>query len=334
MSGFANQILGGASKLIRAAIQSPDFLTGVRGWSIFKNGSAEFNNSIFRGTITVTGANGQQIVLGIISGSTAALQFFSGSVHELTPAEILSGLLGTGATQIIGTTIQGPQENVAGATDWVKIQMSSNNVGGTSVAQIGFIYVDDAQVNHLVIAVTNNALVITDQSPIPSAFANQVALYSIDGNLKFISGNDGNNYSTGRLTLITQSLQTITSTSPAQVGNLAATLQSGTYTIRAWIPYTEIAAAGSPTARITTASAATPLISFEYIKNATSPAYTTQPFNTLVNGPVMSSGKAMLRIEATFTLTTGATISIQMGTTANVDTYSIPAGAKLEVFPV
>lgn len=50
MSGFANTVLGGASKLIRKAIQSPNFVTGVVGWSINKDGTAEFQNAIIRGT--------------------------------------------------------------------------------------------------------------------------------------------------------------------------------------------------------------------------------------------------------------------------------------------
>jgi hypothetical protein len=59
--GFGNAILGGASKLIRAAIQSPNYLAGVAGWTINKDGSVEFNNGTFRGTI-VFGGVGQIFV--------------------------------------------------------------------------------------------------------------------------------------------------------------------------------------------------------------------------------------------------------------------------------
>lgn len=46
--GFRSSILAGTN-LIRQAIKSPNFLTGVSGWSINKDGSAEFNNVVIRG---------------------------------------------------------------------------------------------------------------------------------------------------------------------------------------------------------------------------------------------------------------------------------------------
>lgn len=51
--GFNNQIVGGIGKLIREWIQSPNFVTGVSGWSINKDGSAEFLNAVFRGQIVI-----------------------------------------------------------------------------------------------------------------------------------------------------------------------------------------------------------------------------------------------------------------------------------------
>ena len=49
--GFANDILGGAAALIRAAIKSPNFVHGSTGWSVNKDGSAEFNSGTFRANI-------------------------------------------------------------------------------------------------------------------------------------------------------------------------------------------------------------------------------------------------------------------------------------------
>lgn len=50
--GFNNSILGGVGNLIRQYIQSPDFVTGVSGWQIAKDGSAEFNDITARGDLT------------------------------------------------------------------------------------------------------------------------------------------------------------------------------------------------------------------------------------------------------------------------------------------
>lgn len=44
-------IVGGTA-LRRPAIQSPNFVTGVSGWTINADGSVEFNNGTFRGTVT------------------------------------------------------------------------------------------------------------------------------------------------------------------------------------------------------------------------------------------------------------------------------------------
>lgn len=49
--GFANDVIGGAAALIRNAIRSPNYVAGTSGWTINKDGSAEFNNLTVRGTI-------------------------------------------------------------------------------------------------------------------------------------------------------------------------------------------------------------------------------------------------------------------------------------------
>ena len=50
MSGFENNIINALNALIRAAIHSPNYVPGATGWSINKDGSAEFNNLTIRGT--------------------------------------------------------------------------------------------------------------------------------------------------------------------------------------------------------------------------------------------------------------------------------------------
>lgn len=51
---FTNPLVAGTS-LIRTAIHSPNYVAGVSGWSINKDGSAEFNNVTSRGTLIVGG---------------------------------------------------------------------------------------------------------------------------------------------------------------------------------------------------------------------------------------------------------------------------------------
>jgi hypothetical protein len=52
--GFNNSILAGLGTLIRTMIQSPNYVPGVSGWTINKDGSAEFNNLTIRGTFDGT----------------------------------------------------------------------------------------------------------------------------------------------------------------------------------------------------------------------------------------------------------------------------------------
>src|SRR5690348_5328981 len=49
-----NPVVGG-TVLRRAAIQSPDFVTGASGWSVNQDGSAEFNNIVIRNGQVVSG---------------------------------------------------------------------------------------------------------------------------------------------------------------------------------------------------------------------------------------------------------------------------------------
>ena len=52
--GFGNPAVGG-STLIRDSIHSPNYVTGVSGWSIMRNGDAEFNQGRFRGAVLIGG---------------------------------------------------------------------------------------------------------------------------------------------------------------------------------------------------------------------------------------------------------------------------------------
>lgn len=74
MSGFANAVVGGVGKLIRDWIQSTDFIAGVQGWQIAKDGSAQFNDITALGQIQVEDGSGNTIAgidsLGNVTGQT------------------------------------------------------------------------------------------------------------------------------------------------------------------------------------------------------------------------------------------------------------------------
>ena len=80
--GFSNEIVGGAAALIRAAIKSPEFVHLVQGWTINKDGSAEFDNLIVRGTFSgldfILNAAGMFIYSGTPAAGNLVLAFTSG----------------------------------------------------------------------------------------------------------------------------------------------------------------------------------------------------------------------------------------------------------------
>lgn len=57
MGGFNNSVLGGAETLIRTAIKSFNYVAGALGWRIGRDGSAELNNAVIRGSLSAGGGN-------------------------------------------------------------------------------------------------------------------------------------------------------------------------------------------------------------------------------------------------------------------------------------
>lgn len=60
---FADDVVGGQNGLIRTWIKSPDFVAGSAGWIIRKDGTVEFNDGVFRGSITSGSDPGKHIVI-------------------------------------------------------------------------------------------------------------------------------------------------------------------------------------------------------------------------------------------------------------------------------
>lgn len=71
MSGFNNPVVGG-TKLVRDAIQSPDYAAATTGWSINQDGTAEFNQVTVRGPVQVIGSDGSYVYVQT-SGGTAEI---------------------------------------------------------------------------------------------------------------------------------------------------------------------------------------------------------------------------------------------------------------------
>jgi hypothetical protein len=138
---FSNPIVGGTT-LIRPAIHSPNFVTGVSGWSINKDGSAEFSDLTVRGdgngdTVIIGPITGPQVVIGS-SPSAGYIQFPTNRPIENDIATILAGVLNPGAAnEAASLQIKGP--SVDGATARSSIQVNSQNNDGSSETNIALV---------------------------------------------------------------------------------------------------------------------------------------------------------------------------------------------------
>lgn len=82
--GFANPIIGGGGGLVYPSIHSPDFVEGTTGWSIDKNGNAEFNS------LQLLGGGVQALV--VIGGVTYAISLNQvGALMGMEVAAVTAG---------------------------------------------------------------------------------------------------------------------------------------------------------------------------------------------------------------------------------------------------
>jgi hypothetical protein len=227
---FQNSIVGGAGALVRALIKSPNFVTGVSGWIIRRDGSAEFNNLTLRGTFF--GVNYEISSLGaffysgvpatgnlIISVASAGgaddghgNPFFQGvTVYDPgigTAAQLLSAALVFSST---GFSYASPADVTTDATGGQLILNSSSNgvntgteiaLGDTTVTiqkQAGapgsttLLDVEGKAFVNGIIELANHLLLDAHAAPgTPAASKAAFYLSSVDGFLhcKFTSGND------------------------------------------------------------------------------------------------------------------------------------------------
>lgn len=82
------QEITAGNTLVREAIQSQNFVTGLSGWQIKANGDAEFNNLIARGEVIVGTVPGPHIRIGQDALHHGIIEFFTGDAAELTPSAL------------------------------------------------------------------------------------------------------------------------------------------------------------------------------------------------------------------------------------------------------
>jgi hypothetical protein len=108
---FGNPILAG-NTLNRTSMQSEDFVAGVSGWAIYRDGSAEFNDVVVRGDLFAIATNGAYVhVYNDATSGRIDLRPPNSSGTTIVPASISSSSTnpksGEPALGIIGPTIDG-----------------------------------------------------------------------------------------------------------------------------------------------------------------------------------------------------------------------------------
>lgn len=137
---FTDPIIGGSSVLVREAIRSRNYVAGVSGWTVNRDGTAEFNATTIRGSLLVTDPDGSYVrVYDENPGDGAIIEFGLPTIGlTRTPGSISSttDALGTGQPGLIITspTVNGtPTAVLAMIADTVEDE-SRVSIGGDNLS--------------------------------------------------------------------------------------------------------------------------------------------------------------------------------------------------------
>jgi hypothetical protein len=97
-----------------------------------------FGNPVQANGLTVYGANGQSVFLGV-AGTLGELIFYSGASFEGTAANVSAAPFGSGSGAVMELLFSGPKGNAGAGTDWVQIEMISAEAGGLSEGAEGYL---------------------------------------------------------------------------------------------------------------------------------------------------------------------------------------------------
>jgi hypothetical protein len=136
MSGFANSVVGGGGNLTRPSIHSPDYATGSLGWSINRDGSAEFNDLTARGSVEVGPDDSFQIVIRTVSNA-GLIEIYTHAATEGSPGNIRAQIGNEGAVnEYLRTQVQSPRHPNGTADDYILLSLNSQNADNTSRANL------------------------------------------------------------------------------------------------------------------------------------------------------------------------------------------------------
>lgn len=138
---FSNPVAGSSGTLVRNQLQSQNFVTGISGWAIFKNGNVEFNGGTFRSTLIVGTVPGQHIIVDPVTDAILVYNASNQLIASITPTSqtiggvaVKSGFASydpvnpTSYVRIVGTQLQ-VVDNTNTPTAGASLVQSNNQVG-------------------------------------------------------------------------------------------------------------------------------------------------------------------------------------------------------------
>ena len=138
---FQNDVVGGIT-LVRPAIQSANYVPGVSGWAINRDGSAEFASGTFRGPVIVIDPATGNVLASIGANGNISGQILSGNDAIIGGQSVLGNLTSRGRG-IIGywdigaSALPAPGNGVFTNLAWVRCNWDANRVVRVSTRQLG-----------------------------------------------------------------------------------------------------------------------------------------------------------------------------------------------------
>lgn len=142
-----NPIAANDGSLVFPAIKSINYVAGVSGWIIDRNGNAEFADGTFRGDLVVTSPTGAQVKIYILGAAPAAgdpaIEFTPDPLggHVITPGYAYA--FSSAGSDTVGLNIEAPTIDGIGTA---RIALNSSSTSGET---FGAMYADEVFISSL-----------------------------------------------------------------------------------------------------------------------------------------------------------------------------------------
>jgi hypothetical protein len=198
----SDPIAAGDGSLIYPALKSPNYVAGVSGWKIDRNGSVEFADGTFRGDVQVSATTGGAYVAVQADAINAVIDINPPDVpgHTITPAS----LFGSSSATLTELTIFGPSID---GTGYAQIELIADLASNKTAMDMN---IDVVNISCETFSIFGNGIVDM-ASNVSSVKLGTTAVTGV------LSNNDGETYFRGR-----RGTSTVTVTASANT-NLAVT---------------------------------------------------------------------------------------------------------------